>query len=151
MRSWIVGALVVVAACGAQEEAAAYKAKSQATEAKLMLTRLSKDLKAYYAELGSFPVGKTGLTPAEPCCKNAGGKCAVSGNWAKDPAWSTLKFELSDPHYFQYSYESDGKFVSATAVGDLDCDGTTITFKLDVPEAIGERTMTISEPNLADD
>ena len=152
MRSiWLVGVVTIIA-CGAKEEADAYKAKSQATEAKLMLNRMSKNLKTHFVERETYPAGKAGPSPAEPCCKGAGAKCAVTSDWAKDPVWSAMDFELSEPHRFQYSYQSDGKTVVATAVGDLDCDGTTITYKLDMAVGnAGEPTVTFTDGNPADD
>lgn len=152
MRSTLLVGVLAIAACGAKEEADAYKAKSQATEAKLMLNRMSKNLKAHFVEHDAFPVGKAGLSPAAPCCKNTGGKCPATSDWAKDPVWSALDFELVEPHRFQYSYQSDGKSVLATAVGDLDCDGTMITYKLEMARGnSGEPTVTFTDANPADD
>ena len=55
------------------------------------------------------------------------------GDW-NDEAWKCLTFQLSDPHYFQYHYESSGSDSNATfvarAVGDLDGDGKLVKFVL---------------------
>lgn len=40
------------------------------------------------------------------------------------PAVAALEFQTDQPHFFQYSYRSDSKTFTATAVGDIDCDGT---------------------------
>ncbi len=108
-----------------------YMSKGKKTEAQLNLNKLSKNLKVHFLTNNEFPVGKVGPTPAEPCCKGAGGKCSTN-DWATNQLWSELEFSIDEPHLFQYSYESDGKTVTATAIGDLDCDGTTITYKLEM-------------------
>jgi hypothetical protein len=125
-----------------------YKAKSQATEAKLMLNRMGKDLRIAYMANQAFPVGKAGPTPAQPCCKLEGGTCpADAAQWSG--VWQQVDFSIDEPTRFQYSYESDGKSAKATAVGDLDCDGTSITYTLEVkPGATGsdDAVMNITEP-----
>jgi len=49
------------------------------------------------------------------------------------PTWHALSFELSDPHYYSYQYESSGAGpgaqFTARAVGDLDGDGDRSTFE----------------------
>jgi hypothetical protein len=48
--------------------------------------------------------------------------------------WQSLEFVVDGPFNFQYSYESDGKTFTATATGDVGCQGkpstTTITGKI---------------------
>ncbi len=126
-----------------------YQSKSKKTEALMLLNKLGKNLKVLYATEAAFPAGKVGPLPAEPCCKGEGGKCAVvpADKWAADPVWSKLDFQIDDPARFQYSYESDGKTASATAVGDLDCDGKMITYKLEMSvDASGAAQMKVVEP-----
>lgn len=129
-----------------------YMDKSKKVEAQLMLNRLGKTLKAIHAENESFPIGKGGPTPATPCCKGEGGKCPVSeAEWNTQP-WQALDFISSEPGRFQYTYEStDGKTAKATAIGDLDCDGTTITYTLEMSiDATGTPTIDILEPTNPD-
>ncbi len=126
-----------------------YMSKSKATEAKLQLHKLGKLLKSAFVETSAFPVGKVGPTPAEPCCKGENHKCAANAEqWLTNPVWASLDFEMSDPSLFQYSYDSvDGKTATATAVGDLDCDGTMITYKLEMTAgADGMPAANIVEP-----
>jgi len=47
--------------------------------------------------------------------------------WQTAP-WLELGIAIDEPHYFQYTYASDGKTFTATAIGDLDCDTNTATF-----------------------
>ncbi len=126
-----------------------YASKSKKTEAQLMLNKLGKNAKVSFLTEGSFPVGKAGPTPSGPCCDGPNHKCAAvpADQWAANEAWSKLDFLIDEPTLFTYSYESDGKTVTATAVGDLDCDGTTITYKLEMTAgADGNPTMNIVEP-----
>lgn len=127
-----------------------YMSKSKAVEAKLNLNRLGKNLKALHADTGTFPVGKVGPTPAEPCCKGANGKCAPGPDWESNPVWQSVELSMRDPHLFQYTYESDGKTATATATGDLDCDGQMITYKLEMAIADDIATMNILEPTTPD-
>ena len=53
--------------------------------------------------------------------------------WDQAP-WKHLKFGVTKAHYYQYSYATAGtdqnaKF-TASAAGDLDCDGTTSSYRV---------------------
>lgn len=81
-------------------------------------------------------------TPAGPgCCGSRGGadkdmdgRCDTNpAHWTTD-SWSALKFQITNQHYFVYSFDSNGKTgkeaqFTATAYGDLDCDGIWSTFQ----------------------
>jgi len=126
-----------------------YMGKAKRTEAQLQLNKLGKSAKMYFVEQAGFPVGKAGPTPAEPCCSGPNHKCAAvpPEQWAANEVWNKLDFTIDEPTLFQYSYECDGKTVSGTAVGDLDCDGTMMTYKLEMSaDASGAPTMNIIEP-----
>jgi hypothetical protein len=49
-----------------------------------------------------------------------------------NPTWSELDFGLRDPHWYSYQFDSSGIAASAqftaSAFGDLDCDGVHSTF-----------------------
>jgi hypothetical protein len=123
-----------------------YVNKGKKTEAEVQLNKLGKNLKVYYLTNNTFPLGKVGPTPAEPCCKAAGGKCSTQ-DWATTEVWMELDFMVTEPHLFQYAYESDGKTATATAIGDLDCDGTPIRYTLRVsPTPDGAVTADIAAP-----
>ncbi|MDQ3366232.1 MAG: hypothetical protein M3680_12465 [Myxococcota bacterium] len=106
---------------------ASYAAKSKAIEARVALNGIGRSAKDAFVEKGGFPVGKVGPSPATPCCQQPGQTCAPNPADFADPVWQALYFELSSPARFQYRYESDGKTFTATAVGDLACDGTLTT------------------------
>ncbi len=52
-----------------------------------------------------------------------------SKTWQRDPIWRALEVEAEQQGQFRYAYRSDGKTFSARAIGDLDCDGTEITYE----------------------
>jgi hypothetical protein len=77
-----------------------------------------------------FPAGDAGPTPPlGSCCQAATGLCAP------DPAqwqgvWGQLSFAINAPSPYSYSYHSDGHTFTASASGDLDCDGVYSTFTI---------------------
>ena len=50
----------------------------------------------------------------------------------QQPTWDALNFAMTDPHYYSYQFDSSGVGPGATftasAFGDLDCDGIYSTF-----------------------
>jgi hypothetical protein len=72
--------------------------------------------------------------------------CQTFVDKSKDPVWQALDFSIEEPHRFRYTYESDGKTATATAIGDLDCDGTAITYTLSATAPDGTPTVQITEP-----
>jgi hypothetical protein len=125
-----------------------YRGKAKATEAKLQLRKLEKQLKVYYIEKASFPKGQAGPMPAKPCCEGPNGKCPVepASAWAANPVWKELDFQIDEPAIFQYSYASDGNTVTATAVGDPSCGGHPVTYKLEGKAEGGNPTFTTTDP-----
>lgn len=69
------------------------------------------------------------LTPAEVPCGRVPPRPEL---WRDHPTWQTLNFALTDPHKYAYQYDSSGEGESAqftaSAFGDLDCDGKFSTF-----------------------
>jgi Tfp pilus assembly protein PilE len=123
-----------------------YMKKSKKTEASLQLNKLGKNLKVFYITESRFPAGEAALTPSTNCCQGPAGKCESTRAMWQQPVWQALDFEIADPHRFKYSYRSDGTTVVAEAVGDLDCDGQTITYRLEASAPNGDPTITIIEP-----
>lgn len=112
-----------------------YGKRSKATEASLQLNAIAKNAKRVWAESGSFPKGTSAVLPANTggktgCCGAAAdNKCPASKDWATDPVWSALGFQIDEPSMYRYKYESaDGKSFTATATGDADCDGDEAVF-----------------------
>jgi type IV pilus assembly protein PilA len=73
-----------------------------------------------------------GPAPAGRCCAQPGQQCLDPAAW-ETPTWVALNFSITDPHRFQYTYDSGGvgrtALFTARANGDLDCDGVLSTFE----------------------
>jgi hypothetical protein len=127
--------------------------KSMATEAREYLNALGKKLKIAAAETNAFPIGTARQLPASPnsgpgCCGSSNGKCAVTTEWTADPIWNAVAFSISAPTRYRYTYtSSDGKSFTATATGDLDCDGKPGVFTLTGTfDATGNVTVKLDQP-----
>jgi hypothetical protein len=139
-----------------------YTAKSKVTEAGSVLNQIGKGAKRVYGETGAFPIGTAKLLPANNASGDRGGgccggksdgqkvdnKCPVSKDWAGDPVWSALGFSVDERSAYRYQYDSkDGKTFTATAVGDVDCDGQPATFTLTGKlDPAGNPTMDLVKP-----
>jgi type II secretory pathway pseudopilin PulG len=126
-----------------------YTKRSKKTEAALQLNKISKSAKRAYIETGKYPEGSAPLTPPQPCCGQPNNHCAaVPQLYGADPVWRALEFQIDQPTLFQYSYSAspDGQSFIAKAVGDLDCDGTFITYELTGTAANGNPSSTLVEP-----
>jgi hypothetical protein len=66
-------------------------------------------------------------TPTAPTCNPNPAAWNVSG-------WHELSFQLTDPHYYVWSWTSQGVNTAATftasATGDLDCDGLLSNYSI---------------------
>jgi type IV pilus assembly protein PilA len=148
----IVVAIIGILAAVAIPKFLDYMKKGKRSEAELNLNAINKAADSEYAENTSYPQAVQALTPGAACCGGAGRKCAVNAaNWNGVAAWDALGFEMTAPHYFQYSYNSAAPAAfTATAVGDLDCDNTTVTYTLTGDATTGSPTSTIARPPRAD-
>jgi hypothetical protein len=117
------------------------------SEAKRMLTRLGKHATAYYLARGEFPRGEAPLTPATACCRQADQQCAApEAAWAALPVWAALAFLVDPPSRFQYRYQSDGATFTATATGDVHCDGHPVTYTIEGSAPGGNPQSHVIEP-----
>ena len=75
-----------------------------------------------------FPRSVPMTPPTIPC----GEAVQPSQEWWSDGTWESLNFAVSDPQYYSYQYDSSGSRIGSTftasAFGDLDCDGVISTF-----------------------
>lgn len=74
-----------------------------------------------------------GPSPAIRCCTFPDGKCTPNDLVWEPQTWKALDFNISDPHRFQYVYDSDGfrttAVFTARAMGDFNCDAVTSTYE----------------------
>ena len=128
-----------------------YMRRAKTVEAIDELDKLHKSAATYYARgsvLGGagtpipcqFP-SEHGITPDvsnQACCggpddADSDDRCDVTPDLWTDPTWSALNFQMSDQHYFGYSFYSTGVVAdarfTARANADLDCDGILSTFE----------------------
>ena len=122
-----------------------YMKKSKSTEASLMLLRIAKNAKVHYATNSAFPVGDAPLTPAKSACEAQKANNLDASAWQQG-LWRELDFEIDQPTLFQYRAHSDGKTLEVEAIGDLDCDGITISYKMRAVAAGDHADVTFEEP-----
>ena len=144
-------ALLGVAASVAIPAFIKYTRRAKTTEAIDGLDKIYKGAAIYYStpkvdQTGSllpcqFPADQ-GVTPVQgTCCAALGGpdndgdnRCDVNTSLWDTPTWSALYFQMTDQNRFVYAFDSNGKTgpdaqFTASAYGDLDCDGVMSTFQ----------------------
>jgi len=110
--------------------------KAKRVEATVQLDKIKKRVIEEYTTNATFPQQAAATTPGVSCCQqNYEGKkkCAPDAKEWDTPEWRALEFQLNEPFLFQYAYTpaNAGAAFQATAVGDINCNGTSITYTLD--------------------
>lgn len=148
----IVVAILAILAVVAVPAFIKYMRRAKTTEAIDEIDKIYKGAALYYTtphvtQAGAklecqFPASQ-GQTPVEGTCCSSNGMTGpdLTGDdrcdsdpalWNED-TWSALNFQMNDEHYFVYQFDSTGTLTAAiftaTANGDLDCDGTFSTFQ----------------------
>jgi type IV pilus assembly protein PilA len=130
----VLGVVAVLAIYGVRK----YIANSKTAEAKNSLGFIAKSAAvAYEAPSADDPsVAVSRLCPSSSAVPrvlaNVRGMKYQSArsDWNDDPGWKCLRYEMSAPQYYQYQYKSTKDGFDASAVGDLDGDGTPSLFVL---------------------
>lgn len=103
-------------------------------------------LRTYYFVNETFTDENVPLTPAKACCQFPGKKCPAEtapNQVLKGIAGLDLTVERS----FQYRFESTANKAVVEAVGDLDCDGKTVTYRREVERRDdGNIHITVKDP-----
>ena len=155
-------AVVIVAVVASGDSK--YSRRAKTTEAIDQLDKIYKGAAVYYTTPRVEAVNHTrvpcqfpatvAITPLEgTCCNSQGGpdmdgddRCDSDPDAWEDLTWRELLFQLNDQHYFVYGFESAGDLDTATftasAYGDLDCDGIQSTFQR---AAFGDPQATLGE------
>ena len=140
----IVVAIIGILAAVAIPAFMKYIKKSKTTEARQFVKKIYEGAREYYmdrnGQRGSvipnapqFPEPAAIATrPALGTCCATGDKCAPDATQWTDRTWVALKFSVDDPSYYSYTYNTADPTASytATANGDLDCDGEYSTFEM---------------------
>ncbi|HUQ03632.1 MAG TPA: hypothetical protein VM261_14140 [Kofleriaceae bacterium] len=117
--------------------------------------RAGDALVAYYQANGGFPATSQAASPTASCCtQNAGGLhcCAVVPAEWDVATWNAFGFAQTEPFEFQFAYTgvAGGLTSTMTATGDLDCDGTSITYTLACTSSGGVPTCELVAPTNMD-
>ncbi len=152
----IIGILAAVAIPAFMD----YMKRSKKTEASLQLNKIGKNSKRAYMETSQYVTSSVGTTPSKPGGGVGGGCCGGNGTSGKNtnhcaanptaftsnPVWTALDFEIDEDTLFVYDYSGSATNYVAHAVGDLDCDGTEITYVLTGTAVNGQPAYDLSEP-----
>lgn len=120
-----------------QEPMERYRRRQMTTEATMNLRKLYDGSVVAFV-VGEqegrpmFPPSSRGRFPADLDLGRSCNRPARTTGWEANPAWNALNFAVSDPHWYSYQYDShgfgEGAQFTASAFGDLDCDGEYSTF-----------------------
>jgi len=129
----IIGILAAVAIPAFMD----YMKKSKKTEAPLQLKNIADKSKDFQINHTTLPPSSTTTHAGADgaACSASNGKFAIepASSWFADPAWSSLDFHIDEETQFTYHYTGGSATAgNAQAVGDLDCDGTQISFSEDL-------------------
>jgi type IV pilus assembly protein PilA len=148
----VVVAIIGVLAAIAIPKFLDYMKRGKQVEAVVHLGAIAKSAETEFVENASFPQIVSDLTPDTPCCDQPRRRCAVDATqWNDVPAWDTLGFEMTQPFLFQYRYTSVAAAeYEAQAIGDLDCDGSPVTYRMLGDATTGSPSSHMIRPARAD-
>jgi hypothetical protein len=143
----LLAALCAIATCPTAKRSCT--AKTRAQEANDLLDYLGDRVAARIAATGRVPPIAAGPTPLPACCEQ-GGTCSQDATAWATPGWQALAFSIDDDYRYTYTYIPDpgGRSAIVRAVGDLDCNGETSLYELELRiESDGvKRTWTRKNP-----
>jgi prepilin-type N-terminal cleavage/methylation domain-containing protein len=144
----IVVAIIGILAAVAIPSFMDYMKRAKKTEAALQLDKIGKSNKRIFVETAAFATVAGGQLPTADCCLGPNKHCPVTTTWTTDPGWQALDFQIDEPNLFRYTYTpaANGATFAALATGDLDCDGTFITYTLNGAAPSGNPAVTLVEP-----
>jgi hypothetical protein len=139
--------LVVVLAIASCGKSGGDQDRAKTSEVMIQLNSIGKHVKRTFGETSALPQGKAGPTPSKRCCSYPDKKCPVTDEWRSTKVWQDLDFSIAEPSRFQYTFDGDGKTVTVTATGDLECSGESKTWTLVVRvDNAGNPSITVTQP-----
>ena len=147
----IVVAIIGILAAVAIPAFMNYLSKSKGSEASLNLNKIAKATKVYWGENSAFPPSSTTTLPGieKAACTGPNNHMPVvsTATWAADSAWAALDFSVDEPGLFTYKFVNGGTAnATATAAGDLDCDGAVGTWTLTITNDAGQIKTDLAKP-----
>ena len=137
----IIGILAAVAIPAFMD----YMKKSKKTEAALQLNKIMKNDKVYFITNAGFVVPNGATLPATTACASGGKNPAAPAAWLV-AGWKDLDFQIDEPNLFNYTYTGGATLATGLAVGDLDCDGVSITYTMLMTSPGGNASGVLTEP-----
>ena len=133
--------LCAIATCPAAKRSCT--AKSRAREADQLLEYLADRVAAGIVATGHVPPTPAGPTPLPACCEQGGACSPDDAPWAT-PGWQALAFSIDNDYRYTYSYVPDpsGRSAIVRAVGDVDCDGETSLYEIEIAASPGPLVVT---------
>lgn len=133
------GILAVLGVYGVRK----YISSAKAAESTVTVGYIGKRAAETYEEReGTYCPSATSPVPAAASAIRGMKYQSSADDWTRDQkanaGFACLKFELSQPQYYQYDYRSTGHTFEAIARGDLDGDGKLSLFRMRGTEAGGK-------------
>jgi hypothetical protein len=115
------------------------------------LERAVTALRTYFFVHETFTEQNVPLTPAAACCTFPNQRCPAEA--APDRILTEiLELDLTAERRFQYRFQSASMKAVIEAVGDLDCDGTTVTYRRELEwRDDGNMHITVTDPPAGSD
>jgi hypothetical protein len=125
-----------------------YMTKGKKTEANLHLGTMERQIKVFHIEKARLPESAA-LTPGTNACVSRSGTIPMltQSQWFADPGWNEMRFHIDSDTLFQYRWTKTSDTAGyAEAIGDLDCDTTMVTYRLDINVVDGNVQATHHDP-----
>jgi len=121
-----------------------YMKKSKKIEASLQLN--------YHMETSSLPPSTEAVMPGPDgaACSSPSNKLPrrAQSEWEVDPGWKAMGFHIDEDTLFSYHWTRVSPTEGyALAVGDLDCDTTLSTYRLDIRVVEGNVQDQLGDPS----
>lgn len=104
--------------------------RAKTVEALILVKKMSDGGRVAYARKHTLPKSAGPTPPLGTCCAGKDQRCPVDPALWATASWKALQFDVTDPYRYSYAFKSDKASFTATAYGDLNCDGIYSTFEM---------------------